>query len=259
MFSRIVLCAVTLLFFSARVRSLGLSPIQPPANPAEEKYFRDLSAATELANLHIDDMHAVLNAPNQPNNRKYIEATFGKDPTMDLAFTQNAVAQLRTANVPIMLIPAQGAKVLAFTYYDDSVNPMKPLHVEFGKAFWKKSTSVAARAATLIHEATHFQVDTGDYIVNDEFLHGSNPATSHRTGYTSSLEPYKTVEALNKDTKWTRMRDGFKPTFGPAIPPVKKMHLNAESYAQLSSIAGHAVGHFVPESSEAVLVVQDRY
>ncbi|KAF4618815.1 hypothetical protein D9613_009735 [Agrocybe pediades] len=218
--------------------------------------------ALSLTNTLIADMEAVLANPNVPGNRAMIDATFGVDPSLHFPSIVDTVAKLKTGTFPIMLPLAKINPALAFTFYDAT---MSPKYTQFGRTFYaqrKKKTckySQRAQEATLIHEATHYLADTGDYIHRGEFLKGSDETQTSRTGYTGRLDPYETIAGLDGDIAWIKMRDGYEPKIDPKVPPVKKMHINAESYAQLVSIAGHAAGHLMPNISDIAFVVQDKY
>jgi len=229
-----------LIVFAHSVASLSITPLAPPANPQETQYLAVLNKAVDLANTRITAMDNVLKNSGTSEHKKIIDATFGTNSQyLDTGFMKNTVARLKTGQVPVQLPLASGAQTIAFTLYDDTKTPMVPLHVEFGKKYYAKTTSLSAQAATLLHEATHYLSDTGDYIIDRTFIPGSDHRISKDTGYTSQLEPYTTVNQINADKKFVRMRDGYKPEIGPPVPPVKSMHLNAESYAQLSSMAGN--------------------
>ncbi|KAF9547854.1 hypothetical protein CPC08DRAFT_769354 [Agrocybe pediades] len=182
-------------------------------------------------------MEAVLANPNFPGNKAMIEATFGVDPSRHFPSIVDTVAKLKTGTVPIMLPLAKINPALAFTYYDATMTPM---YIQFGRTFYtqrKKTTckycflvhnfgndrlfisAQRAQAATLIHEATHYLADTGDYIKHGEFLKGSDPTQTSRTGYTGRLNPYETIAELDGDTAWIKMRDGYEPKFDPKVPP----------------------------------------
>ncbi|KAG6906716.1 hypothetical protein DXG01_012459 [Tephrocybe rancida] len=91
----------------------------------------------------------------------------------------------------------------------------------------KKPLTDAGRAGTVIHEATHKLSSTGDN-VNDagNIIKGNEDGKeSGETGYSSNHNAHKTVADIEKDQKYTAVRD-----------KVKNMHDNAESYTLFASL-----------------------
>jgi hypothetical protein len=115
---------------------------------------------------------------------------------------------------------------------------MTPQNVEFGKKYHK--AAVSTQAGTMIHEATHYLGDTGDYIHDGKMLKGSNELETKQTGYASKQSFYKTPNSLNGDKAFANMRDGHTDKKGNAVPATKNLHDNAESYAQFASLCANA-------------------
>ncbi|KAG6904263.1 hypothetical protein DXG01_011318, partial [Tephrocybe rancida] len=85
----------------------------------------------------------------------------------------------------------------------------------------------AGRAGTVIHEATHKLSYTGDLVdENDNIIKPNEERKpTDRTGYSSNHNAHKTVADIEKDQKYTAVRD-----------KVKNMHDNAESYTLFASL-----------------------
>ncbi|KAF9563491.1 hypothetical protein CPC08DRAFT_748943 [Agrocybe pediades] len=202
---------------------LGLS--HPEAKTQEEKdNLASLQAAANEANRQIPIMEKVLADPNNEKHKPLIEAAFGKN--VDLKKVKENVQKLKTGTVPVHLPTAPGSDTIAYNRYDKDKPPMKSVHIEFGKKYHKSAEST--RTGTLIHEATHYLGNTGDYIEKGKMLKGNQHETEHM-GYTSKSSFYKTPKSLNGDKTWTTMRDS-----------TQNMHDNAEAYGQFASLCANA-------------------
>ncbi|PPQ74465.1 hypothetical protein CVT26_001102 [Gymnopilus dilepis] len=227
------------------VPPLGTTP--DPAQPQnqEQKDNQDrIDRATDLANKQILKMEHVLNDPNKPENKKMIDAAFGSDPNQrKMQEITDTVQRLKVGTVPVKLATAAAqGQSLGFTSYDQTTNPMTPQHIEFTPKYHAKATGDDGRAGTLIHEATHYLKQTGDYIdANGKMIKGDDHQTTARTGYATGNKPKTTPENLDKDANWKKMRDGHTPAFSPGTPKTQDLHLNAESYAQFGAMAHNAV------------------
>ncbi|KAF8869919.1 hypothetical protein CPB84DRAFT_1754747 [Gymnopilus junonius] len=186
-------------------------------------------------------MEHVLNNQHIPENKALIDAAFGTDSTLDIKKVEKTVQDLKTGTIHVKLQTAPGTS-LGFTKYDDTVNPMVPENIQFTKKFHAQKTSDEARSGTLIHEATHFLSNTGDYVdANRQMIPGNDPQTSKDTGYATGVEPKRTPDALAKDTHWKTLLNGRITAAGNTIFPTKELHNNAESYAQFATIVHSAV------------------
>jgi hypothetical protein len=222
---------------------LNVQPILGGAAATDEEKANlvKINTAKDIANKNILKMDHVLQNPGKAGHQDMIDAAFGKDSSRNMDSIKKTVQDLKTGTVPIKTATSQERGTVAFNGYDTSKTPMKATHVEFTKKFHAKGTSDDARAATLVHEATHYLSDTGDYIKDGKMVAASDPHESAKTGYATGMEPKKSAKDLNKDAAFTKMRDGHKPTFGDAVPATKDMHKNAESYAQFQAMCGSAV------------------
>ena len=150
-------------------------------------------------------MEHVLNDSNKPENKKMIDAAFGSDPNQrNMQEITDTVQRLKVGTVPVKLATAAAqGQSLGFTSYDQTTNPMTPQHIEFTPKYHAKASEYClcrssrpclltpfeagddGRAGTLIHEATHYLKQTGDYIdANGKMIKGDDHQTTTRTGCT---------------------------------------------------------------------------
>jgi len=226
----LVLCAVH------GALSIPLNLEHGEATTDEEKAnLVNLNAAKDEANNQITKMQQVLADPTNEKHKPLIDAAFGTDPSLNLNKVKENVAKLKSGTIKVHLPNEGNSKFLAATDYDEH---MTPNHVEFGKKY--HNSALSTQAGTMIHEASHFLGDTGDYIHDGKMLKGSNRLETDKTGYTSKQSFYKTTKSLNNDKTWTNMRDGHTEKDGTAVPATKNLHDNAESYAQFASLCANA-------------------
>ncbi|KAF9484237.1 hypothetical protein BDN70DRAFT_928486 [Pholiota conissans] len=195
---------------------------------AEQDNKARLDKATTDANAQIAKMRQGFEKYKTGDKKatELFETSFGKN--ADKNEVEKNIAALETNNIK--------AKLETQTFKKD----------EIASVPWKKKRKTtlilllnlagggkdplddSGRAGTIIHEATHQLMKTGDDINKSGKVIKANDGSSKKsgnTGYTSNHNMHKTVADVKKDTGFSDVRDN-----------TKNMHHNAESYALFASL-----------------------
>jgi len=195
-----------------------------------------LDAATTEADRQVAKMREGFDKykAGDPKAKELYEASFGKNANADEV--DKTIAALQGGNIKAKLAthPFPDEDTIASVPWTkkDKKTPWTAGNALFSERFHgggAKPLDNKGRAGTIIHEATHQLMKTGDNVnLSGNIIKptdGRSQEEEGRTGYTSNPNMHKTAAEVNADKAFTEVRDG-----------AKNMHHNAESYAVFASL-----------------------